>query len=1553
MSCQEIIKKRVKAIQFGLFSPEEIRASSVALIRYPETLENGVPKESGLIDLRMGTTERDYLCATCNQDNYVCAGHFGHIELVKPMFHVGFISRIKKVLECVCFYCSKVRINKNKTTITKESKHKLNFIWGICKNKMVCEDCNNRQPVIKKEGLSLFAYMKGEENNEGKVMLNGERVYNIFKKINNEDLEFLGFNIKYSRPEYMILSVLLVAPPAVRPSIVMEGTLRGEDDLTYKYSDIIKSNQNLKKYEEEGAPAHIIRDYEQLVQFHVATLIDNEISGQPQALQKNGRPLKAISARLKGKEGRLRGNLMGKRVDFSARSVITADPNISLEELGVPMKVAMIHTFPERVTSFNLNKLRKLVSNGPNKYPGANYLIRRDGQRIDLNFSRGDVILEEGYVVERHMLNGDLVLFNRQPSLHKMSMMAHKVKVMDGLTFRLNLSATAPYNADFDGDEMNLHMPQSYNSKAELSELMLVSKHIISPQSNKPVMGIIQDTLLGVCRLTSKGVFIKREEFCNLVYASNLVARANIKPAIARPKILYTGKQLFSLTLPKLNFFRDKVVIMDGVLLNGVICKKSVGTAQGSLIHIIANDYGHEEITRFIDSLQKLISTYLTLISTFSVGIGDTISSPETMAHISRAIGDAKAEVKQLIYDSRRRGSLEKLPGMNLQETLESKINLALNKARDISGTRAVESLNHLNGLKQMLKAGSKGSYINISQITSCVGQQNIESKRIPFGFRQRTLPHFVKNDYGPESRGFVTNSYLSGLNPEEFFFHAMGGREGLIDTACKTAETGYIQRRIVKAMEDARIEYDGSVRGSSTVYQFMYGEDNFDSTYLETQAFPVESRCSEIKLSVCSFKLHGMLENDSALQAIMEKEDRIFEMDACKYGGRDYTLPFNIARLVATAQRDYKVKVSDVDPYAVVRLKESLLDFVSQYYCMQKKMYMHEKSPKTTLCEQHKETEVNSINVVDNALQSTSPNISEDSFVHAFIRSCLRIKKVINYRISTLGVEWIANEIKKKFVRGIISTNEMVGTLAAQSIGEPATQMTLNTFHYAGVAQAITQGVPRLKEIINVAKNIRTPSHKIYLKPGSTIEQAKKVASEIEYINIEMVCSEIKIIYDPKVDTTIINEDRDFVEAYFEFPDEYVSLDTLNPWLLRLVVARDRLISNNLDFEFIAQKIKKVFHQDIFLLHSDANAEELVIRIRVLGMSANEEFYRRLLNTILGIHLKGITNIRRIYLLREREEWILQTDGKNLKQLLLVEDILANKVYCNDLLEVYEVLGIEAVRECILRELRNVIEAEGSYVNFRHLYLLCDVMTLKGLRGITRHGANRAATGALKRCSFEETVEILLEASCFAERNYCRGVTENIMLGQLAPIGTGNTICILDKKALRSVIPVAKSFDFLGEVATPVIRSPVSDVRYGSSSVPFSPIAAHGYAAGTTPSVYSPTSPAYSPTSPAYSPTSPAYSPTSPAYSPTSPAYSPTSPAYSPTSPAYSPTSPAYSPTSPAYSPTSPAYSPTSPAYSPTSPAYSPTSPVYRPSTRAKDQDQGFNERLKKRRKS
>lgn len=1534
-------------------SPEETKRGSVVHVIHPETVENGIPKENGLIDLRMGTTERNFLCQTCNSSSFECVGHYGHIELTKPMFHIGYLSRVKKTLECVCFYCSKIKVPKEKLA------RGLDNCWSALKNKSICEGedsaegrtgCGNKQPVIKKDGLNLIAFMKESDDGEGKLILNGDKVYNILKKISEEDFTFLGFDPANCRPEWMMLTTIVVPPPAVRPSIVLNGHLRAEDDLTHKLADIVKSNAYLKKYEQEGAPSHIVRDYEQLLQFHLATLIDNDIGGQPQALQKSGRPLKSISARLKGKEGRVRGNLMGKRVDFSARSVISPDPNISVGEVGVPVQIAKIHTFPEKVNSFNIDFLQSMVNNGPNEHPGANYVIRSDGQKIDLNFNRQDLKLEKGFLVERHIIDGDQVLFNRQPSLHKMSMMGHRVKVMKGKSFRLNLSAASPYNADFDGDEMNMHVPQTYNTKSELSNLTAVSKQIVSPQSNRPVIGIVQDTLVGSRLFTLRDVFFNKREAMSLLYNFNSFAKKGqdindfLKPTILQPVELWTGKQIFSAILPRVFYSRETnggitetddkewstinmsdslVIIRNGILLAGSIDKKSVGAQQGGLIHIIYNDFGSDAAQIFIDNIQRLVNYFLFYISSFSVGIGDCIADANTHSICIQTVKTAIDGVDDVIAMTKR-NELEKMPGMNLMETFESKVNSILNKARDVSGSLAQKSLNSQNNMKAMVVSGSKGSYINISQITTCLGQQNVEGKRIPFGFIDRSLPHLYKYDFSAKSRGFVKNSYISGMNPHEFFFHAMGGREGIIDTAIKTAETGYIQRRLVKALEDATIHHDFSVRnGIGDIYQFAYGDDTFDATHLENVTVSFDNFKKRhfidmfgdeeyaLRPEEVSVEVYQLMRDDLELQKLLDREYNYLTDN--KYLLKDlYPSPVNIGRLL---QKYIKTNDETISPYVILKL-------------------------------------------LDEAMTS---NLK----LNYYIRLMLNVKYVL-LNLNLRDFMSILDEIRVKILKAKANANEMVGTLAAQSVGEPATQMTLNTFHLAGVASTVTMGVPRLNEIINLARNIKTPSMQIFFESGvsKNIETARRIQNQVEFLALKMVCESIQVIYDSEVMSTSIAEDLDLITTYFEMPDEDVDFTLQSKFVIRIVLSRFVMVSKGLSLEFVASKIKQLYGSNIHIITSDENAERLVIRVRFFSQDhQNLAFFNEVQNEILKIHLKGYLNIKKAYLISnnksEISEWCLQTDGINFLPILSAPEIDGSKVIANDIYTIYSVLGIEAARQSILNELSLVIEGNGSYVNHRHMSLLADVMTVKGfLTGITRHGVSRESASVLKRASFEETVDVFLDSAVSSECDRVCGVSENVMIGQLAPVGTGKVDLVLDTKKLEMIVPF-NSVVFPEN--TPGFQSPsslstISSYEAGNYSPVngnFSPVSSIGYSSDYF-SFSGSQSPSYSPSlrSPSYKPVSQSYSPLSgyqPSYTPSyldkpsSPTYKVTSPSYSPVSPTYSPLSNPGSINSPkfteGYTPSLP-YSPLdSTGYRPTSPSYSPQSPQYEEtSTNEKD---------------
>ncbi|GAB6021132.1 DNA-directed RNA polymerase II subunit RPB1 [Chamberlinius hualienensis] len=1671
--------REVRRVQFGILSPDEIKRMSVTEngIKFPEIYEGGRPKQGGLMDPRQGVIDRVSRCQTCAGNMTECPGHFGHIELAKPVFHVGFLNKTIKVLRCVCFYCSKLLVSPNNPKIKEilnkskgQPRKRLAHVYELCKGKNICEGgdemdmasnqegggdpdnpkqvshggCGRYQPKIRRAGLDLSAEWKhvNEDSQERKIVLTAERVWEIFKHVSDEECMILGMDPKFSRPDWMISTVMPVPPLQVRPAVVMYGSARNQDDLTHKLADIVKVNNELFHNEQVGAAAHVVAENIKLLQFHCATLIDNDIPGLPKAMQKSGRPLKSIKARLKGKEGRIRGNLMGKRVDFSARTVITPDPNLRIDQVGVPRSIAQNLTFPEIVTPFNIDKMQELVRRGNSQYPGAKYIVRDNGERIDLRFhpKPSDLHLQCGYKVERHVRDGDVVIFNRQPTLHKMSMMGHHIRVFPWSTFRMNLSVTTPYNADFDGDEMNLHVPQSMETRAEIEELAIVPRQIITPQSNRPVMGIVQDTLTAVRKMTKRDVFLEKEHVMNLLMFLPIWTGKMPQPAILKPKPLWTGKQIFSLIIPgNVNVIRThsthpddeddgpykwispgdtKVLVEHGELICGILCKKTLGTSAGSLLHIVFLELGWEVAGHFYWHIQTVVNNWL-LLEGHTIGIGDTIADRQTYDDIQETIRKAKQDVIEVI-EKAHNDELEPTPGNTLRQTFENQVNRILNDARDKTGSSAQKSLSEFNNFKAMVVSGAKGSKINISQVIACVGQQNVEGKRIPFGFSKRTLPHFIKDDYGPESRGFVENSYLAGLTPSEFYFHAMGGREGLIDTAVKTAETGYIQRRLIKAMESVMVAYDGTVRNSvGQLIQLRYGEDGLDGGAVELQALPTLKPSNKafekkFRFDVSNERSLRKLFNEDIVKELigsaqvvaeLEKEwetlrrDRDILRSVFPKGENKVVLPGNLQRMIWNAQKIFHINIRAPTDLSPLKVLEGVRDLSKRIIIVPGE---------------------------DNLSKQANENAT--LLFNCLLRSTLCTRRVADeYHMTCESFEWVLGEIEARFNQAQAQPGEMVGALAAQSLGEPATQMTLNTFHYAGVsAKNVTLGVPRLKEIINISKKPKTPSLTVFLTGAAArdAEKAKDVLCRLEHTTLRKVTANTAIYYDPDPQNTVIAEDQEFVNVYYEMPD--FDPTRISPWLLRVELDRKRMTDKKLTMEQISEKINAGFGDDLNCIFNDDNAEKLVLRIRIMNSDESkfqdeeeqvdkmeDDVFLRCIeaNMLSDMTLQGIDSIAKVYMhlpstddkkriviidtgeYKPIAEWLLETDGTSLMKVLSERDVDPMRTHSNDICEIFSVLGIEAVRKSVEKEMNHVISFDGSYVNYRHLALLCDVMTAKGhLMAITRHGINRQDTGALMRCSFEETVDILMDAAAHAEVDPMRGVSENIMLGQLARLGTGCFDLMLDAEKCKYGMEIPVNLPgvmgmggmFFGgtaglgagglspqmtpwnQGATPGYASAWSP-GIGSGMTPggagFSPSAASdasGYSPGYSPAwspqpgspsspgpsspyipspgalspSYSPSSPSYAPTSPSLTPQSPSYSPTSPSYSPTSPSYSPTSPNYSPTSPTYSPTSPSYSPTSPSYSPTSPSYSPTSPSYSPTSPSYSPTSPSYSPTS-------------------
>ena len=1256
MSMAEEATKIIGSIHFTLISPSDIRKLSAVEIQTADTYdEDGVPIVSGLMDGRLGTLEPRQKCKTCGNTASACPGHFGHIELAEPVVHVAFAKLIHKLLQVTCRNCGRILLSADKIKSYNElmlrEQKQLNEISSSfyeavmkdAKKSQECPHCGARQYPIEHGKPTTFHEMV----DGGASRLNPSQVRERLERIPEDDLRLLGMEPTAARPEWMILQVLPVPAVTVRPSITLESGIRSEDDLTHKLVDIIRINQKLKEALESGVPVNIIQELHELLQYHVTTYFDNEVSGLPPARHRSGRALKTLSQRLKGKEGRFRGNLSGKRVDFSARTVISPDPNIDINEVGVPLDVAQRLTIPERVTPWNVEELRSLIRNGPDQYPGALYIVRADGRRVRLEFVTERESLAEalqpGFVVERHIRDGDIVLFNRQPSLHRMSIMAHTVKVLPYKTFRLNPCVCPPYNADFDGDEMNLHVPQGEEARTEAKLLMQVQDQILSPRYGGPIIGAKTDLLTAAYLLTRKSTYLTKDEVGKLVVAAGYAGELP-PPEIKRPVELWTGKQIFSLFLPAgFNFVAkssmvtkedgNSVVVKDGRLIEGVIDKNTIGAERSeSLFHRVVKDAGSETGRSFLNSLIKLLDRFITLRG-FSYGIDELDIAESVRDKISKAIKKAEERVQDLIA-AYKKGTLERLPGRSIEESLELRIMDELSKARDQAGELAEQYLKTEtdNSGVIMTGTGARGSMLNIAQMVASVGQQSIRGQRIRRGYRDRALSFFDKGDAGAEARGFVYSSYQDGLSPVEFFFHSMGGREGLVDTAVRTQQSGYMQRRLINALEHIRVEYDGTVRDSrGDIIQFRYGEDGVDTAKSD----------------------HGKAVNTERL----------------------------VERVELTLEKGAKASKSYIEKKVTDVRKDLTPSLVSQL-----------------------------------------------------------IESLNKAKLTRKGVDEAVKEALKNYRRSMIEPGEAAGIVSAQSIGEPGTQMTLRTFHFAGVReQNVTLGLPRLIEIVDARKIPSTPMMSVYLdkKRRTSREKAQEVATSITHTTLG------DIAFSLESDIT----------------------------RMRIVVT--------LNTETMRERDVSLKDVKAAVTPGGCKVEVEKSTVHITPQEMDIPQFNRLVLRLPLMHVKGLPQVKRALVMEEKtgdkSEWVIRTEGSNLDLTLRTEGVDTARTISNNMHEVAEVLGIEAARTVIIKEATAVLEEQGLDVDVRHVMLVADAMTASGeVLQVGRHGVSGEKASTLAKAAFEITIPTIVDAAIKGTRDTLRGVAENVIVGQQVPMGTG-----------------------------------------------------------------------------------------------------------------------------------------------------------------------------------
>ncbi|ORX66823.1 DNA-directed RNA polymerase III largest subunit [Linderina pennispora] len=1241
--------KQIHCIQFGVPSPHDIRQAAEVVINQRDlyTAETRKPVPNGVLDPRLGT---------CGQNMSDCVGHWGFIDLCMT----------QTILQDICKTCARVMLEESDRRMFLrrlrapgidglQMRLIVKAVNDRCKKVTYCPHCLATNGVVKKGGPLKIVHDKyrqkrtaDEQEDYRKTLANAVdadpqlkpfvekaqteemtplRVYQLFKNISDEDCELMGMNPDSGRPELFLWTSVPVPPVCIRPSVAQDGA-SNEDDLTVKLSEIIFTNALIETGMKQGAGTINIMEQWDYLGLAIAMYINSDVPGVPISVV--GKPIRGFTQRLKGKQGRFRGNLSGKRVDFSGRTVISPDPNMRIDEVAVPQRVAKILTYPERVTPHNLKRLQKNVRNGPDVHPGANFVVfGSSGQKRMLIRSIREQTadnLRVGDIVERHLVNGDVVLFNRQPSLHRLSIMAHSARVMPWRTFRFNECVCTPYNADFDGDEMNLHLPQTEEARVEARELMGVRNNLVTPRNGEPIIGATQDFITTAFLITQKDRFYDRSQFTQIVsYCFDANVFIDIPPpCIIKPRRLWSGKQVINVLMrpnyatkmfinleTKTKMFKRSAIPdlcpNDGyMIIRNSRASSVVGDGKKKSIFF-------EEAAAIMNRLAKLSARW-SCNQGFSIGLSDVTPGKILRDRKDKLIADAYSTCDGFIDESRR-GVLETLPGCDQAKTLEAIISGELSGVRDNAGKICMEELGRFNAPLIMAQCGSKGSPVNVCQMVACVGQQIVSGTRIADGFTDRTLPHFLKRSRTPEAKGFVASSFYTGLYPTEFFFHAGSGREGLVDAAVKTAETGYMQRRLVKAFEDLRVQYDSSVRNSSgTVVQFEYGGDSLDPYRLEGDGVPVlfdhnwtfirnTTEVSPDEEHLAPFQIKHIVDKVILEPRFVDWTNSYWRDEIKEYVHQ------SLAGRLGELRAAYKLK-----PYHDIPAE--LTGESAKPKGRGKKAAKAADSVEASL----EDILSWSLGKADANAPSAARRIVDNKLV--VTRTCL--EKFLDLCIT-------------KYQRSRADPGSAVGAVGAQSIGEPTTQMTLKAFHFAGIASMnVSMGVPRIKEIINAAKNISTP-----------IVECKLINEESE--------SSARIVKG-RIERTLLGDITQSIEEVYTATSCYLGV--------------------TIDMDVIKKLQLEIDLADI--CNAIASAPKLKIGNNVM---------RRALPNII-VH--GVPSVHRAVIMKKEKGTgvKLSAEGYGLLESMNTDGVDGRYTHSNHIMDNLKILGIEAARTQMIKEL-------------------------------------------------------------------------------------------------------------------------------------------------------------------------------------------------------------------------------------------------------------------------
>ena len=1373
---------RIENIRFRLATDDDNENKSFAQISSGEiNSTDGQPVPGGVCDLSLGTMDKKYKCDTCSNPRKTCLGHRGHIKLNTEIIIPMCVQDTVQWLKIICFDCGHLMIERERLLNATFTGSLLSTATGLLNDKP-CPNCKTPHSKIIRDAEDYFTIWA--DNGTHKIKLYPEMIKKIFSKIHPDVLTIFK-KTQATHPINFITKTLCVLPNSVRPPVHnFTGSSNTYHDFTNIIYHIVKRNILLSNITEEtfkhlDKNGTISEENDRNIQIfqqniHDMILGTSASNDKKRRITVGSKPFDSIMRKIQSKKGLLRNNLLGKRVIYMARSTISGNSSYRLDEVGLPLAIAQTLQVEETVQEYNYERLMGFFLNGKT-YPGCSNIIKKStGEYCDVSNIR-EKYLEIGDIVCRDVIDGDIAIFNRQPTLKGSSMGAHKIRIIknDSVhTFQCNVLICKNYNADFDGDQMNLMVLHGVAARAEAKIINGVHTHFISEGTSAPQNGQDLDSIIGLYDLTRW--FIKMDKYH---------AMAIYPDGVWEDKI-YEGRDLISMALSKtpinykkrpqsykemyacLNFHESEkmVEIENGKMLSGVLDKKSIGQGViGSLFHIVSREYGKLEAFNSIYTFQQIALNFM-MYNGFTMSTSDIILSREQMKDIHRVIANVLTE-SQVITDNLDNGLIIPPIGLSVTQYYEKQQINALKPNDGELMAYILKSMNtKTNGFLKMVASGSKGSDANFISICAAIGQITINEERITKNYcHDRVMVYCPRSATDPEFFGYCANSYMVGSNLIQFIHQARNLRFALIAKAILTAVTGTFLRKGIINHQNSIVDNNRRVTKDGKIVQFIYGEDGLNPKELEEVFISTimmnDAQLAEYIGDDAEFYEKVKSERDEYRRLYSSFEKTV---DSINFNNRILS-PINVKRFIECVLLKSKTtSVSDAEWKKNIALVYQLCD---------KLPYLHLNSYLESIKSPYSAVE-------DNA-----------TWIYRVLIKSELTPKVLK-RMTNQEVLFICDKIWQFYAKALIDYGTNVGSLAAQIICEPLTQGMLNSGHKSATGGSTKSGLIRFNEIYQV-KNIEDEQTSIMSIPVDvkTEEDAGKIASSIEHVTLKIFLRECKIIVESfyKLRYTKTIGDVQWMEEF----KKYKSPPTgdLTNWCFRLVIDKSILVLKNISLELIVEKLNRI--QGIYLVHTPEIADEIVIRIwlrpsiKKSSSILDEEHVIKIKNEIIETPIRGSTRILRTQINKKnistfaddgsivmKERYIINTSGTNLYSVALHTNIIKTQLTSNSIVDTYRMFGIVAARNKIITESRLFL---GEAVNDRHLQLYADEMTRTGkLTSLEAKGlAAREPTNILTRMSFANPIGVSSHAAINGIKSKVVGPGSNLMLGAIPQVGT------------------------------------------------------------------------------------------------------------------------------------------------------------------------------------